>query len=158
MPPYATATNLPAGNPSEAAGKPQNNYNPPNSLAENDIGYSFGTYDPLADVETVEPAANLVLGFAGLAFAIPSRRPVGDSGRTITFDYTFTAAPSAITVELQGAMRNIDYDFRKIADQATFTTTPNSQTVTGVRFRFLRLKITALTLGGGAGIIGRILT
>lgn len=153
MPAYAPQS-FPAANPTVGPGTQVQNYNPPQSLSEGSIGYAFGTYDWLAQVAVGEAVA---LG-ASQAFAIQSRKPVGgNSGRTVTFDYEFGVAPDAITVELQGAMQNVDADYVKIADSTTFTTAPNSTTVENVRFNFLRLKVTALTLGAGAGIVARIL-
>ncbi len=127
-------------------------YNPPQSLSENDKGYSFGTYDPLADVETGEvPAVG-----AGLAFAIPGREESGgDHGRTVTYDYSVGVAPNGITVALQGAIRNVDSDYKTI--DSMNVATGGRKTVNGVRANFLRLNVTALDLGNGTLLVGRIM-
>lgn len=127
-------------------------YNPPQSLAENDKGYSFGTYDPLADIETGEvPAVG-----AGLAFSIPGREESGgDHGRTVTYDYSLVTPPNGITVALQGAMRNVDSDFQTI--DSMNVAAGGRKTLNGVRAAFLRLNVTALDLGTGTLLVGRII-
>src|ERR1700682_5733672 len=96
---------------------------PPQSLAKGDVGYSFGSLSShkvgnvsgnypnvvvedvagFSDVSEPIPAA----GTAGSQFGLPQDLP----GATIVYGTNFDAAPSAVTVALQGAMQDKESEY-----------------------------------------------
>lgn len=152
MPPYSTAA-------------------PPQSLQSGGVGYSFGSMDwnhnvggqgnpgssgpPTIQQETQEtiPAA----GTAGQRFAVCQPATALDPGsRTVTYETEFDVAPDALSVSLQGAMRDVDAEYVTL-DTDTDHALVNTKVVTGVRELFLRLILNSLTIGGATKMVGKIL-
>jgi hypothetical protein len=116
---------------------------PPVSLAPGDVGFSFSS-------EAVPAAAS-----AGSQFALVMH-PIGaQQGFAVRWQTLFTTAPTAINVSLQGAMADVDSEYKDI-DTST-NVNGEARTATGVQARFLRLRVNSSTVGSGAGFTGKIL-
>lgn len=114
-----------------------NNAYPPYSLYPGDIGYSFQT-EAVPAVPT-----------AGQAFAIAQMRGTGE-GIAIRWQTLFATAPGAIGISLQGAMADVDAEYKDL-DTST-STAGESKTVTAVKANFIRAKVTSSTVTNGAGM------
>lgn len=147
------------------------NVAPPQSLQSGGVGYSFGSMEwnhnvggqgnpgssgpPTVQQETFEviPAA----GTAGQRVAVCQPATAIDPGsHTVTYETEFDIAPGALSVSLQGAMRDVDAEYVTL-DTNTATLAVNSKVVTGVRELFLRLILNSLTIGNATKMVGKIL-
>jgi len=117
------------------------NATPPLSLFPGDVGFSFNA--------EAFPAN----GTAGSQFAIPEPAGFTDQGHTVRWQTLFGTAPSAISIILQGATADVDAEYATI-DTST-ATAGEARTVTGVRARFLRIKLTSST--GGSSLTAKLL-
>jgi len=114
---------------------------PPLALFPGDVGFSFNAESFPAN------------GTAGAQFAIPEPAGFPDQGHTVRWQTIFGTAPSAISIILQGAAADVDAEYSTI-DTST-STAGEARTVTGVRARFLRIKVTSST--GGASLTAKML-
>lgn len=113
---------------------------PPYPVFPGDVALAFNAESPSA-------------GQASQQFALPSYAGFPDNGRTVRWQTVFASPPSAINVALQSAM--IDSDTQYAAIDSSTVTAGEARTVTGVRGKFIRAKITSIT--GGSGITVQIL-
>lgn len=127
---------------------------PPTSLAQGDFAYSFGSYNYLTQTETLETIPAIVPQ-AGARFAIGSALPVFASGRSVTWEVEFDAAPNAYAASLQGAMRDVDSEYFDIDTNVSLTAL--QRTVANVQQKFLRVKLESITAGGAANVAAKIL-
>ena len=89
------------------------------------------------------------------AFAI-QEVPVGDDNQmTITWSTIIGGAPATVTVNLQASVNDVDSEYATL-DSST-NTTGETRTISAVRFRFLRLNVSAATGGTNPTIQGKIL-
>ena len=119
------------------------NYNaqvPPYSIFPGDVALAFNSEAPAA-------------GQASQQFALPSYAGFPDNGRTIRWQTVFGTSPSAVSIVLQTAMVDSDAQYTTIDTSATIG--GEARTVTGVRGKFIRAKISSIT--GGAGVLVQIL-
>lgn len=149
------------------------NSTPPQSLQSGGVGYSFGSMDwnhnvggqgnpgssgpPTVQQETFEtiPAAPPQ---AGQRVAVCQPATAIDPGsRTVTYVTEFDFAPSALSVSLQGAMRDVDSEYVTIDTDSTDHALVNSKVVTGVRELFLRLILNSITVNNATKMVGKIL-
>jgi hypothetical protein len=119
------------------------NTQPPLSLSPGDAGFSFNN-------EAVPAVAQ-----AGTQFAMPHAAGFNDSGRTVRWQTLFGTGPTAINVSLQGAMADVDAEYKDI--DASTNTAGEARTVTGVQANFLRIRVNSSTVGAGAGFTGKML-
>jgi hypothetical protein len=120
-----------------------NNTQPPLALAPGDTGVSFSN-------EAVPGSAT-----AGSQFALLHPAGFPDSGRTVRWQTLFATAPSAINVSLQGAIADVDAEYKDI--DASTNAAGEARTVTGVQANFLRIKVNSSTVGSGAGFTAKLL-
>jgi hypothetical protein len=116
------------------------NTNPPSSLYPGDVGYSFSNESPAG-------------GTAGAQFALPQPAGFPEEGRAVRWQTLFAAAPSAVSLSLQGAMADVAAEYATL-DTST-ATAGEARTVTGVRARFLRIICNSAT--GGSGYTAKML-
>ncbi|MBZ5662598.1 MAG: hypothetical protein LAO08_19515 [Acidobacteriia bacterium] len=114
---------------------------PPLSLFPGDVGYSFNA--------EAFPSANT----AGAQFAIPEPSGLADQTHAVRWQTIFGTAPSAINIRLQGASADVDAEYSDL-DTST-ATAGEARTVTGVRAKFLRIKLVTST--GGASLTAKML-
>jgi len=119
------------------------NSQPPLSLSPGDVGFSFSS-------EAVPSSAT-----AGSQFALPHAPGVGETGFTVRWQTLFSVAPTAINVSLQGAMADVDAEYKDI-DSSTVVT-GEAKTVTAVQAKFLRIRVNSSTVGSGAGFTAKML-
>lgn len=81
---------------------------------------------------------------AGLG--IPQKSGLSNQGRTLTWRTLFTGGPSAVSVTLEGAMNDVDAEY-KVLDTSTVTG-GEQRTVQNVVERFVRAQVGSMT--GGA--------
>ena len=117
------------------------NTTPPLSLFPGDVGFSFNA--------EAFPANNT----SGAQFAIPEPAGLADQTHAVRWQTIFGTAPSAISIVLQGASADVDAEYFTI-DTST-ATTGEARTVTGVRARFLRIKLVSST--GGSSLTAKLL-
>jgi hypothetical protein len=119
------------------------NSQPPIALAPGDVGYSFAS-------EAVPSSAT-----AGSQFALVYS-PIGaQAGFTVRWQTLFASAPTAINVSLQGAMSDVDAEYKDI--DASTNVNGEARTATGVTAKFLRLRVNSSTVGSGAGFTAKLL-
>ena len=118
-----------------------NNAVPPTSLFPGDVGYSFSN--------EAFPAGNT----AGAQFAIPEPSGLSDQTHAVRWQTIFGSNPTAINIVLQGAAADVDAEYF-LLDTST-ATGGEARTVTGVRARFLRIKLVTST--GGSGLTAKML-
>jgi hypothetical protein len=118
------------------------NSQPPLALAPGDVGFSFSS-------EAVPSSAT-----SGSQFALvrPTSAP---SGFTVRWQTLFAVAPTAINVSLQGAMSDVDAEYKDI-DTST-NVNGEARTAAGVQARFLRLRVNSSTVGSGSGFTAKLL-
>lgn len=116
---------------------------PPLALSPGDVGFSFSN-------EAVPASA-----IAGTQFALPSPAGFADSSRAVRWQTLFATAPTAINVSLQGAMADVDAEYKDI--DASTNAAGEARTATGVRAKFLRIRVNSSTVGAGAGFTGKLL-
>jgi hypothetical protein len=113
------------------------NYNtqvPPYSIFPGDVALAFNNESPAA-------------GQASQQFALPSYAGFPENGRTIRWQISFATAPTAVSVQLQTAMNDVDAQYT--------LTTGDNLVATGVRANFVRAKVISIT--GGSGVTVQIL-
>jgi hypothetical protein len=116
---------------------------PPLSLSPGDVGFSFSA-------EAVPSSAT-----AGSQFAVPHPTGIPDQSRTVRWQTLYATGPTAINVSLQGAMADVDAEYKDI-DVST-NTAGEARTVTGVQANFLRVRVNSSTVGSGAGFTAKML-
>ena len=117
------------------------NSTPPLSLFPGDVGYSFNA--------EAFPSANT----AGAQFAIPEPSGLADQTHAVRWQTIFGTVPSAVNIRLQGAAADVDAEYGDL-DTST-ATAGEARTVTGVRAKFLRIKLVSST--GGASLTAKML-
>jgi len=117
-----------------------NAQNPPNSIYPGDVALAFNAEAPAA-------------GESSQQFALPSYGGFPENGRTIRWQTLFGTAPTSVNIALQTAMNDVDAQYATI-DSST-ATAGEARTVTGVRAKFVRAKVTAMS--GGSGVTVQIL-
>src|SRR5580692_3738784 len=75
-----------------------NAQNPPYSIFPGDVALAFNNEAPAA-------------GQASQQFALPSYAGFPENGRTIRWQVSFATAPSAVTIQLQTAMNDVDAQY-----------------------------------------------
>lgn len=117
-----------------------NAQNPPNSIYPGDVALAFN-------------AEATAAGASSQQFALPSYGGFPENGRTIRWQTLFGTAPTSVNIALQTAMNDVDAQYATI-DSST-ATAGEARTVTGVRAKFVRAKVTAIS--GGSGVTVQIL-
>lgn len=117
-----------------------NAQNPPNSVYPGDVAFAFNAEAPTA-------------GQASQQFALPSYSGFPENGRAIRWQTIFGTAPTSVSVVLQTAMVDADTQYTTV-DTST-ATTGEARTVAGVRGKFIRAKVSAIT--GGSGVTVQLL-
>jgi hypothetical protein len=117
------------------------NVTPPFALSPGDVGFSFNN--------EAFPGSAL----AGSQFAIPSYAGQPDTGYAVRWQTIFGTAPTAVSLQLQGAMADVDSEYFLV--DATTATTGEARTVTGLQAKFLRIKFVSST--GGSGLTAKLL-
>jgi hypothetical protein len=118
------------------------NSQPPIAIAAGDAGFSFSS-------EAVPSSAT-----AGSQFALLHPSIGAQQGYTVRWQTLFTVAPTAINVSLQGAMADVDAEYKDI-DTST-NVNGEARTASGVQARFLRLRVNSSTVGSGAGFTAKV--
>jgi hypothetical protein len=118
-----------------------NNALPPLALFPGDVGYSF-------NAEALPTSAT-----AGAQFALTNPSGFASDDRTVRWQTIFATAPSAVNVQLQGAMADVAAEYAAI-DTST-NTAGEARTVAGVRANFLRIAVTSAT--GGSTFTAKML-
>jgi len=119
------------------------NSQPPIALAPGDAGFSFSN-------EAVPSSAT-----SGSQFALVRQAGSAPSDFTVRWQTLFAVSPTAINVSLQGAMSDVDAEYKDI-DTST-NVTGEAKTVTGIQARFLRLRVNSSTVGSGSGFTAKML-
>jgi len=117
------------------------NVTPPYALSPGDVGFSFNN-------ETFPGSAQ-----AGSQFAIPSFAGQPDTGYAVRWQTIYGTAPTAVSLQLQGAMADVDAEYFVI--DSTTAAAGEARTVNGVQARFLRIKFLSST--GGSGLTAKLL-
>lgn len=117
-----------------------NAQNPPNSIYPGDVAVAFNSEAPAA-------------GSSSQQFALPSYGGFPENGRTIRWQTLFGTAPTSVNIALQTAMNDVDAQYATV-DSST-ATAGEARTVSGVRTKFIRAKVTAIS--GGSGVTVQIL-
>jgi hypothetical protein len=118
------------------------NSQPPIAIAAGDAGFSFSS-------EAVPSSAT-----AGSQFALLHPSIGAQQAYTVRWQTLFTVAPTAINVSLQGAMADVDAEYKDI-DTST-NVNGEARTASGVQARFLRLRVNSSTVGSGAGFTAKV--
>ena len=116
---------------------------PPISLSPGDVGYSWNN--------EAFPGVNT----AGAQFALST--PGGyapETGYTVRWQLIYGTAPTAVTINLEGAMADVDSEYQMI-DQSSTKPAGEARTVTGVQSKFLRIKFISST--GGSGLTAKLM-
>jgi hypothetical protein len=122
-----------------------NAQNPPYSIFPGDVALAFNNEAPVA-------------GQASQQFALPSYAGFPENGRTIRWQVSFATAPSAVTIQLQTAMNDVDAQYAiptGATNMTTSLTAGDNLIASGVRANFVRAKVTSIT--GGSGVTVQIL-
>jgi hypothetical protein len=114
---------------------------PPISLFSGDVGFSFNN-------EAFPGSAA-----SGSQFALPSYTGLPDGGTAVRWQTVFGAAPTAVSIILQGAMNDVDAEYQQI--DASTATAGEARMVANVQARFLRIRFVSST--GGSGLTAKIL-
>jgi hypothetical protein len=145
---------------------------PPQSLYPGDIFYAFGS--------VIRPGPSVASGQPPFTTGDPTITEVGETigaarasercalsqpqaasesgGRAITWEAEFDAVPTAATMTLEGAMRDVDAEYVTLDTNAVIGVVATKSKMTyGVRQLFLRLRLTAVTAGPATTMIGKIL-
>ncbi len=117
------------------------NATPPLALFPGDVGFSFSN-------EAFPGGAQ-----AGTQFAVPEPAGFPNQGHTVAWQTIFGTAPTAVSIQLEGAMADVDAEYSKIDGPST-ATAGEQRTVPNVRARFLRMKFNSST--GGAGLTAKM--
>ena|SRR5690348_10444012 len=119
------------------------NYNaqvPPYAVNHGDVVLAFNSESPAA-------------GQASQQFALPNYDGFPEGGRTVRWQTLYGTAPTAVSMVLQTALVDSDAQYTTI-DTSTVTA-GEARTVTNVRGKFLRAKVSSIT--GGSGISVQVL-
>jgi len=119
------------------------NTQPPYSLFPGDVGFSFNN-------EAVPSSAA-----AGSQFAVPHPSGFPDGGFAVRWQTLFSVAPTAINLSLQGALADVDAEYKDV--DASTNAAGEARTVTGVQANFLRIKVNSSTVGSGAGFTAKLI-
>ncbi|MGH9776554.1 MAG: hypothetical protein ACRD50_16605 [Candidatus Acidiferrales bacterium] len=111
-----------------------NAQNPPYAIFPGDVALAFNNENPSAPQSSQQ-------------FAMPDYSGRGEQGRTVRWQTIFGSAPTAVNIQLQGALDDVDAHYQTI-DTST-ATAGEARTVTGVNVKFLRVKLTSITAGSG---------
>jgi hypothetical protein len=115
-----------------------NAQNPPYAVFPGDLVTPFNDETPTA-------------GQAGQQFALADYSGDPDQGRTVRWQTLFATSPTAVSIALQGALQDVD------AEYFTLDTSTNvageSRSVSSVRAKFLRAKLTSITGGSGLTVL-----
>lgn len=126
-------------------------------------GVTFTVADVAADdtatggTVTGDATADALTGSAqaGERFAVPNApSDFGPGSRSVLWSFKPNTAPSSWTVALQAAMTDVEADYVTVDSDTTVGGA--TKTATGVKANFLRTKVTAISLGNGAGLTSRI--
>ena len=117
------------------------NLTPPIALSPGDVGFSFNN-------EAFPGSAQ-----AGSQFAIPSYTGRADTGYAVRWQTIFGTAPTAVSLQLQGAMADVDAEYQTL--DSTTATPGEARTVSSVQAKFLRIKFASST--GGSGLTAKML-
>jgi len=117
------------------------NSTPPFALSSGDVGFSFNN--------EAFPAANT----AGSQFALPSYTGIADGGTAVRWQTIFGTAPSAVSIQLQAAMNDVDAEYQVIDTSAA--PAGEARPLTNVQARFIRAKVVSST--GGSGLTVKFL-
>lgn len=120
------------------------NYNaqvPPYSVNPGDVALAFNNESPTA-------------GQVSQQFALPSYSGTPENGRTIRWQTIYGSSPSAVSMALQSAMVDADAQYTTIDNSTAIG--GEARTVTDVRGKFLRAKVTSIT--GGSGVTVQFLS
>jgi hypothetical protein len=131
---------------------------PPQSLYPGDVFYSFGSIDSPNQLEKGEPIPAAPQAGQRCATSQSAAAAESDSdGRAITYEVEFDSAPSAGSVSLQGAIRDVDSEYFTLDTITPLTLAKHQKTFFGVRELFLRLRLDAITPNAATTIVGKIL-
>jgi hypothetical protein len=117
------------------------NSTPPFALSSGDVGFSFNN--------EAFPAANT----AGSQFALPSYTGIADGGTAVRWQTIFGTAPSAVSIQLQAAMNDVDAEYQVIDTSAA--PAGEARPLTNIQARFIRAKVVSST--GGSGLTVKFL-
>lgn len=130
---------------------------PATSIYPGQNGYFFGgiTPPPYSDGKT-EFAESLSTGLKSQTVTVASQsgNRAGSPQRTITWETTIAGGPSAATINLQGAMRDVDAEYVTV-DSSTSTTGEVKQTSTQM-FQFWRILVGTITGGTAPTLIAKM--
>jgi hypothetical protein len=94
----------------------------------------------------------------GASIAVAFATPKGDDQSTLPLSVLFPTLPTAVTVDLQGAQRNVDNEFTKVQGVASVAGSVNAggafQQVSLQRGYFYRLLVSGLS--GSGTIVAKI--
>jgi hypothetical protein len=119
------------------------NSRPPLSLAPGDVGFSFSA-------EAVPSSAT-----AGSQFALTHAPGISPQGVAVRWQTLFAVAPTAINVSLQGAMADVDAEYKDLDSSTNIN--GEAKTVSGVKASFLRIRVNSSTVGSGSGFTAKVL-
>lgn len=109
-------------------------------------------------IVAVPEVAEALVQQAYKAFAVPFNSPEEVSGRTYAWTFTFPSLPTTATMELQGAINNIDSEYTAIDSAAETETGKTQYSNVPTNVRFVRLAATAVAGGTNPTVVGKILT
>jgi hypothetical protein len=122
-----------------------NAQNPPYSIFPGDVALAFNNEAPTA-------------GQASQQFALPSYAGFPDSGRAIRWQISFATAPTAVNIQLQTAINDVDAQYAVptgATNMSSTLTAGDNLVATGVSAKFVRAKVVSIT--GGSGVTVQIL-
>lgn len=125
----------------------------PNYNAQNPL-YSIFPGDVALAFNNEAPGA----GQASQQFALPSYAGFPENGRAIRWQISFATAPTAVSIQLQTAINDVDAQYALptgAANMSSTLTAGDNSVATGVRANFLRAKVVSIT--GGSGVTVQIL-
>lgn len=114
----------------------------------------------IAVINQPETAEALVNG-ASIPCTIPIQDPKTDSARTVSSVIAFPSLPTTATVDLQGAILDLDSEYAKLGNVATVsggavTAGPLAEFQLN-QIRFYRLNVSGVTGGTNPSIVGKII-
>jgi hypothetical protein len=122
-----------------------NSQNPPYSIFPGDVALAFNNETPSA-------------GQASQQFALPSYAGFPENGRTIRWQISYATAPTAVNVQLQTSMNDVDAQYAVptgATNMSSTLTSGDNLVATGLRANFVRAKVVSIT--GGTGVTVQIL-
>jgi hypothetical protein len=118
---------------------------PPYSIFPGDVALAFNSEGPGA-------------GQASQQFALPSYAGFPENGRTIRWQISYATAPTAVNVQLQTSMNDVDAQYAVptgATNMSSTLTSGDNLVATGLRANFVRAKVVSIT--GGTGVTVQIL-